>query len=99
MRLGALPLDFNAFRADAKAEGFAFLRRLNDRWRGGGYDADTDAASRRRLGVGRALASDVIGSAFALTPRLHFAPLSAFCDAMGFMRVDWPDRSHELARP
>ncbi len=140
MRLSALPLDFNALRADAEAEGFAFLRRLNDRWRGGSYNADTDATlhgvfdgdtlvaigaqtydeydpapdhrrlrhiyvspSRRRLGLGRALASDLIDSAFALAPRLHLRATHtlsrSFWDAMGFTRVDRPDRSHELVRP
>lgn len=56
----------------------------------------------RRAGVGRALAGALIQQAFALAPRLHLRATHdlsrAFWDAMGFARVDRPDRSHEMRR-
>jgi GNAT superfamily N-acetyltransferase len=139
VRLRELPLDFTVLRADAEAEGFMFLSRLSERWRTGGYDADTEASlhgvfdgetlaaigaqtydeydpapthrrlrhvyvrpTHRRAGLGRALAQDLIQSAFALAPRLHLRATydlsRAFWEAMGFIRVNRSDRSHELLR-
>lgn len=42
-RLHELPPDFAALRAQATAEGFAFLNRLNEHWRGGAYGGDSGA--------------------------------------------------------
>lgn len=56
----------------------------------------------RRNGVGRALAGALIQEAFQRAPLLHLrathALSTAFWDAMGFERVDRPDRSHRLVR-
>ncbi|MBY0564872.1 MAG: GNAT family N-acetyltransferase [Hyphomonadaceae bacterium] len=61
------------------------------------------APHKRRGGVGRALATALIADAFARAPRLHLrathALSTAFWDAMGFVRVDRQDRSHQLIRP
>jgi molybdopterin/thiamine biosynthesis adenylyltransferase len=55
----------------------------------------------RRTGVGRALAQDLIQSAFALAPRLHLRATHdlsrAFWEAIGFVRVERSDRSHAVA--
>jgi len=40
----ALPAGFDALRAEARAEGFAFLDRLDARWRDGAYLGDGEAA-------------------------------------------------------
>lgn len=57
----------------------------------------------RRNGVGRRLAETLTGDAFELAPRLHLrathALSTAFWDAMGFARVDRPDRTHVKVRP
>ncbi len=57
----------------------------------------------RRRGVGGALAVALEADAFALAPRLHLrathAASMAFWDAMGFVRVGGPDRTHEKVRP
>jgi GNAT superfamily N-acetyltransferase len=57
----------------------------------------------RRIGVGRTLAGALIQEAFQIAPLLHLrathALSTAFWDAMGFERVDRPDRSHRLVRP
>lgn len=56
----------------------------------------------RRNGIGRALAGALIKEAFQLAPYLHLRATHdlsrAFWDAMGFERVDRPDRSHRLVR-
>jgi GNAT superfamily N-acetyltransferase len=56
----------------------------------------------RRSGVGRTLAGALIQDAFQLAPYLHLRATHAlstvFWDAMGFERVDRPDRSHRLVR-
>ena len=56
----------------------------------------------RRNGVGRALAGALIQEAFQRAPYLHLRATHdlsrAFWDAMGFERVDRPDRSHRLER-
>ena len=56
----------------------------------------------RRNGVGRALAGALIQEAFQRAPLLHLRATHdlsrAFWDAMGFERVDRPDRSHRLVR-
>lgn len=56
----------------------------------------------RRSGVGRTLAAALIQEAFQRAPLLHLrathALSTAFWDAMGFERVDRPDRSHRLVR-
>jgi GNAT superfamily N-acetyltransferase len=57
----------------------------------------------RRHGVGRRLAEALTSDAFELAPRLHLrathALSTAFWDAMGFSRVDRPDRTHVKVRP
>lgn len=57
----------------------------------------------RRHGVGRRLAEALTSDAFALAPRLHLrathALSTAFWDAMGFERVNRPDRTHAKVRP
>ena len=57
---------------------------------------------RRRSGVGRALAQQLIKDAHAIAPRLHLrathAASRAFWEAVGFARVDREDRTHELVR-
>jgi GNAT superfamily N-acetyltransferase len=54
-------------------------------------------------GVGRTLASALEDHAFKLAPRLCLratqAASIAFWDAIGFIRVAHPDRSHEKERP
>lgn len=56
----------------------------------------------RRTGIGRTLAGTLIQEAFQLAPYLHLRATHdlsrAFWDAMGFERVDRPDRSHRLVR-
>ncbi len=56
----------------------------------------------RRNGVGRTLAGALIREAFQLAPHLHLRATHdlshAFWDAMGFERVDRPDRSHRISR-
>lgn len=56
----------------------------------------------RRAGVGRTLAGALIQEAFQLAPLLHLRATHdisrAFWDAMGFERVDRPDRTHRLVR-
>lgn len=56
----------------------------------------------RRTGVGRTLAGALILEAFQHAPHLHLRATQdlsrAFWDAMGFERVDRPDRSHKLVR-
>lgn len=56
----------------------------------------------RRNGIGRNLAGTLIQEAFQLAPYLHLRATHdlsrAFWDAMGFERVDRPDRSHRLVR-
>jgi ribosomal protein S18 acetylase RimI-like enzyme len=43
-RIGAdLPEGFGALEEEARAEGFAFVARLRERWRGDAYDADEAA--------------------------------------------------------
>ena len=57
---------------------------------------------RRRSGVGRALAQQLIRDAHAIAPRLHLrathAVSRAFWEAVGFARVHREDRTHELIR-
>jgi len=57
----------------------------------------------RRRGAGRALADALTSEAFRVAPRLHLrathALSLAFWDAMGFTRVDRPNRTHEKVRP
>ncbi len=59
--------------------------------------------SARRCGAGRALADALTSEAFRVAPRLHLrathALSLAFWDAMGFTRVDRPNRTHEKVRP
>lgn len=57
---------------------------------------------RRRYGMGRALARQLIEDAHALAPRLHLRATHpgsrAFWEAVGFTRVDRPDRTHVLLK-
>ena len=57
---------------------------------------------RRRRGVGRALAQQLIKDAHAIAPRLHLRATHtvsrAFWEAVGFARVDREDRTHALVR-
>jgi GNAT superfamily N-acetyltransferase len=57
----------------------------------------------RRRGAGCALGEALTGEAFRIAPRLHLrathALSLAFWDAMGFSRVDHPNRTHEKVRP
>jgi GNAT superfamily N-acetyltransferase len=56
----------------------------------------------RRHGVGRRLAEALTDDAFMLAPRLHLRAMhalsTAFWDAMGFERVERPDRTHVKVR-
>lgn len=56
----------------------------------------------RHSGVGRALAAALTADAFSVAPRLHLRATHAvsmvFWDAMGFVRVARPDRTHEKVR-
>lgn len=139
-KIGALPASFTALRDAAELEGYAFVRRLGDRWDGVRYQDDVLATvwgafeddaliaiaaqtfdeydpsplhrrirhfyvrpDRRRGGVGRALAAQLIADAHALAPLLHLRathPLSmAFWDSIGFSRVEQrEDRTHALVR-
>lgn len=60
------------------------------------------SSAQRRQGAGRLLAAALTADAFALAPRLHLrathALSTAFWDAMGFERVDRPDRTHVKVR-
>jgi GNAT superfamily N-acetyltransferase len=57
---------------------------------------------RRRGGIGRALAQQLIRDAHAIAPRLHLRATHAvsrlFWEAVGFAPVERRDRTHELIR-
>lgn len=51
-----LPRAFEPLRAQAETEGYLFLNRLSERWRGGAYDGDARANLRAVLDGGALVA-------------------------------------------